>query len=226
MNLAVLFLFDYSGLAAQPWAEAGYTCFCVDWQHTGETWVRHGAGWIVHVGADVTTYNPPEGYLYIFCASFPECTHTATSGSKHFQAKGIEKLIEALQMWLATRRIVEKIGCPYLIENPRSTISTYYKYTYSIDPCDYGGYLPEGDEHPLYPDHIPPPRCLQERDMAMDREWLCYARARTRRSGNNRIRQRRERIAAIRQTWRQIPEHKKHTVRKPARFLPSRVSSE
>jgi hypothetical protein len=30
------------------------------------------------------------------------------------------------------------------------------KPDYYFDPCDYGGYLPEDDQHPLWPDYIAP----------------------------------------------------------------------
>jgi hypothetical protein len=39
-------------------------------------------------------------------------------------------------------RICEASGVPFLIENPVSTLSTYWrKPDYKFDPCDYAGYL-------------------------------------------------------------------------------------
>ena len=48
MSIAV-FLFDYTGVMAKPWAEAGVLCYCVDIQHPpGERRV----GNTIFVGAD------------------------------------------------------------------------------------------------------------------------------------------------------------------------------
>lgn len=44
---------------------------------------------------------------------------------------------------------------PYMIENPRSVLSTKWrKPDHSFDPWEYGGYLPEDDVHPLFPEYI------------------------------------------------------------------------
>ena len=43
------------------------------------------------------------------------------------------------------------------MENPVSVISTMWrKPDYKFDPFEYGGYLPEDDNHPIYPEHIKP----------------------------------------------------------------------
>ena len=46
-------------------------------------------------------------------------------------------------------RLAEWTGAPYLIENPVSTVSTYWRAPdHTFDPCDYGGYLiPPGDAY-------------------------------------------------------------------------------
>ena len=42
----------------------------------------------------------------------------------------------------AAKSIAEAIGVPYLLENPVSTLASYYrKPDYTFNPCDYGGYL-------------------------------------------------------------------------------------
>jgi len=52
----VISLFDHTGNMVRPWAEAGFRCYCVDWQHpAGET--RDGN--MVRVGADVQEWLPP-----------------------------------------------------------------------------------------------------------------------------------------------------------------------
>jgi hypothetical protein len=71
------------------------------------------------------------------------------SGARWFQDKGLGSLIQALQLFDAAVRLAEWTGAPYLIENPVSTVSTYWrKPDYTFDPCDYGGYLdPPGDAY-------------------------------------------------------------------------------
>jgi len=134
----VLSLFDRTMNMVAPWALAGFLCYCVDLQHPpGER--REGN--IVRVGADVREWLPPFAPVKIVFAS-PPCTDVAVSGARWFQDKGIGSLIEALQLFEAAVRIAEWTGAPYMIENPVSTISTYWrKPDVVFHPCDYGGYL-------------------------------------------------------------------------------------
>jgi hypothetical protein len=139
----VISLFDYTGHMVTPWAEAGYHCVCVDLQHPpGET----NRGNITFVGADVREWLPRYGPVKILFA-FPPCTDVAASGARWFKDKGLGALIRALELFDASVRLAEGTGAPYLIENPVSTLSTYWREPdYRFDPCDYGGYLtPPGD---------------------------------------------------------------------------------
>jgi hypothetical protein len=69
------------------------------------------------------------------------------SGARWFQDKGIGALIETLELFEAAVRIAEWTKAPYLIENPVSTISSYWrKPDFIFDPCDYGGYLTPSDD--------------------------------------------------------------------------------
>lgn len=143
--MIVISLFDLTGNMVRPWADAGYLCYCVDLQHPpGET--RDGC--IVRVGADVREWLPPFAPVKMFFA-FPPCTHVAVSGARWFKDKGLGALIDALQLFEASVRLAEWTGAPYLIENPVSTVSTYWrKPDHTFDPCDYGGYLkPPGDSY-------------------------------------------------------------------------------
>ena len=53
--------------------------------------------------------------------------------------------------------IAEEIGCERsYIENPRGMLGKLWRpCNFEFTPCEYGGYLPEGDTHPLYPEFIP-----------------------------------------------------------------------
>ena len=54
----VISCFDITTTLVQPWADAGYLCYCVDLQHPpGET--RDGN--IIRVGAAVREWLPPYG---------------------------------------------------------------------------------------------------------------------------------------------------------------------
>jgi hypothetical protein len=142
----VLSLCDRTGNMVQPWAEAGYPCTIVDIQHpAGE---RVGTDGIIRVGADIRTWLPPRGKVAIVFA-FPPCTHLAVSGARWFQNKGLGALIEGLQLVEACRRICEWTGAPWMLENPVSTLSSYWrKPDHSFDPCDFGDYLtPPGDAY-------------------------------------------------------------------------------
>jgi hypothetical protein len=139
----VVSLFDYTGNMVAPWAAAGFLCYCVDLRHpAGEN--REGN--IVRVGADVRDWLPPYTKVKILFA-FPPCTHVAVSGARWFKDKGLGALIESLELFEASVRIAEWTQAPYLIENPVSTISTYWrKPDYTFNPCDFGGYLPSPGE--------------------------------------------------------------------------------
>lgn len=135
MIKTVLSLFDKTCNMVAPWAEAGYECICVDIQHPeGET----RAGNVLTVGTDVLEYLPPlRNYAAVF--AFPPRTHLAVSGARWFQGKGLGKLSESIKLFHRAAQICEWSGAPYLIENPVSTISSYWrKPDHSFDPCDYG----------------------------------------------------------------------------------------
>jgi len=141
----VISLFDHSTNMVAPWAEAGFLCYCVDLRHSpGE----HREGNIIRIGADVREWLPPFGPVAAVFA-FPPCTDVAVSGARWLQDKGIGSLISALQHFKAAVRIGEWTGAPYMIENPVSTISSYWrKPDFIFDPCDYGAYLnPSGDAY-------------------------------------------------------------------------------
>ena len=141
----VISCFDPTGTMVRPWADAGYRCYCVDVQHPkGET--RQGN--IIKVGADMRDWLPPREPIR-FASFFPPCTDVAVSGARWFRDKGLFSLCRALELFYAAIRIAEWSGAPYLIENPVSTVSTYWrKPDYAFDPCDYAGY--PGGEADLY----------------------------------------------------------------------------
>lgn len=130
-------LCERSGETAKPWCEAGYSVTTVDvqpaeWTHPNRT----------HVMQDVRTFKPSGRYVFV-CA-FPPCTHLAVSGARWYREKGLSKLIEALEIVEACRRICEESGAPYFIENPIGTLATYWRDPdFMFHPVHYAGYAPD-----------------------------------------------------------------------------------
>lgn len=165
-----IFLFDYTGIMAQPWLEDGYECWLFDGQHEPGI---HRDGNLVKVGmwfsnevtgdislGDVDKICEMVGSDVEFIFGFPECTHLAVSGAAHFAKKRDENPFfqeEAMVLVHLTRLLGERLNVPWALENPVSVISTMWrKPDYSFHPYEYGGYLPESDAHPLYPNYIKP----------------------------------------------------------------------
>lgn len=146
MNMVVLSMCDYTGVMVKPWAEAGFECVCVDLQHPpGET--RDGN--VTYVGANLHDWIPPYGEEYVIAFAFTDCTNLAVSGARWFQSKGLTALNQGVQLFGRAKSICEALKVPYLLENPVSTLASYYrKPDYTFNPCDYGGYLDQpGDAY-------------------------------------------------------------------------------
>ncbi len=119
-----IFLFDRTAIMAAPWAEAGYDCYCVDSQHPkGET--RDGN--IIRVGADIHRWVPPLGRTIGLAAAFTPCTDVAVSGARWFKGKGLFALSDSIALFARSAELIEATGAPGFIENPVSTLSTYWR---------------------------------------------------------------------------------------------------
>ena len=167
-----IFLFDYTGIMAKPWADAGYLCYCFDGQHplgvsksTYDNILNVGM-WFSNKSNDGSAMEDVKSILAItgdnvsFVFGFPECTDLAVSGAAHFARKKIANprfQDEAMTLVRLTRRVGEQVNCPWALENPVSVISTKWrKPDFKFHPYEYGGYLPENDIHPTYPEYIKP----------------------------------------------------------------------
>lgn len=132
----VLSLCDRTGRMVQPWLDAGYDAITVDVQEAANPHPRR-----LHIRGDVRAYAPPADLVAVF--AFPPCTHFAVSGARWFRDKGLDVLIEALEIVNSCRKICEASGAPWMLENPVGTLSTiteaYWQApSHSFDPCDYG----------------------------------------------------------------------------------------
>ena len=140
MKPLVLSLCDLTGNAVKPWADNDCECWIIDIQH------QDGIGPLINnirkVGANILQFCPPLNRNIIFISAFPPCTDLSISGARWLKNKGLESLADSLYIVASCIRICEASGAPYYIENPISTLSTYWrKPDYKFDPCDYAGYL-------------------------------------------------------------------------------------
>ena len=130
MKDVAVFLYDLTGVMAEPWLQAGFVCVCVcvDLQHP-PGWTQDGN--LFRIGADLRggfdwldLVNPNR---IAFVAAFPPCDHLAVSGARWFKGKGLRKLSLAVDLFATAAEFCESSGAPYIIENPVSTISTYWR---------------------------------------------------------------------------------------------------
>lgn len=126
-----------------PWAEAGYDCICYDIQHPTTNPVQYfdSGGSITKAHADLMNVDTMGLHVkptkIIF--GFPPCTHVAVSGRAHFKKKGLKKLVEALTLFDRALDIIKLTNAPWMLENPVSTVSTYWrKPDYYFQPWEYG----------------------------------------------------------------------------------------
>lgn len=175
-----IFLYDYTGLMAKPWLDAGYECWCFDGQHEkGIT--RDGLHVKVGMWFDANRADDHvmeiismvgEGVELVF--GFPECTYLSCSGAgwlyhpedkhlptdkrrphpMHPNRKQLRS--DAVSLAKMVMDVGNAIGCPWALENPMSQLSTLWrKGDHVFHPCDFGGYLPDDDTNPQYPSNIP-----------------------------------------------------------------------
>tara|TARA_R110000850_G_C9785418_1_gene448804 strand:- start:22 stop:777 length:756 start_codon:yes stop_codon:yes gene_type:complete len=167
-----IFLFDYTGIMAKPWADAGYLCYCFDGQHNpGVSKSQHEN--ILNVGMwfsdevtgdisgdDINKVIAITGRDISLIFGFPECTQLAVSGAAHFAKKRDANPFfqdEAMVMVHLVKNLGDELACKWGLENPVSVISTMWrKPDFSFHPYEYGGYLPVNDVHPVYPEYIKP----------------------------------------------------------------------
>lgn len=122
----VLSLFDFSGVMVKPWLDAGYETLNVDLKN----------------GIDVLRWLPPR-VDYKICFAFPPCTDQAVSGARWFKDKGLAGLSAAIELVERARDICEWCDCPWMIENPVSVMSSYWrKPDFTFQPWHFAGHEP------------------------------------------------------------------------------------
>jgi len=129
-----------------PWAEAGYRCYCVDINQNPENRRQHKN--IEYVESDIHTYLPPRAeYKAVF--AFPPCTDVAVSGARWFEDKGLNGLASAVKNFERARQIAEWAEPDiWMVENPVSTLSTYWREpNYTFHPYEYDGYTEQDNAY-------------------------------------------------------------------------------
>ena len=170
----VLSLYDFTGEALKPWAEAGYTCHAFDIQHKGteatfeNTQFFAGGGSITYRHADLydqETLNDIQAEFgqkpVVFGMAFCVCTDMAVSGAAWFASKAEKNPFfqaDAVGHVTAVSRMFNGMGFPYMIENPVSVLATKWrKPDYNFHPYEYGGYIADDQaDHPRWPEYIAP----------------------------------------------------------------------
>ena len=165
-----VFLFDYTGLMAKPWADAGYLCYCFDGQHplgvsksdhpnilnVGMWFSNNATGDFIQDDIDKIKSIAGDGVDFLF--GFPECTQLAVSGAAHFARKREANPFfqdEAMQLVYLVEGLGAELNCKWAAENPVSVISSMWrKPDFIFHPHWYGGYLSFDDIHPTYPEYI------------------------------------------------------------------------
>jgi len=131
-------LFEESGVLASEFVKRGHRAMCVDLD--AEAGERDG---ITFVRADLRNWIPPRHVIEDgvgFLAAFPPCDHLAVSGARWFQGKGLGALAQSVELFERAVFWAEYFGAPYFIENPVSTISTYWrKPDHTFHPWQYCG---------------------------------------------------------------------------------------
>ena len=140
MKDTCIFLFDVSGIMALPWLNAGFECWCVDLQHPpGIT--RDGNLFKVNADLSTTWTSPVPKERIAFTASFPPCDHLAVSGARWFKGKGLRKLSSSIDCFATAAELADWSEAPSFIENPVSTISTYWrKPDFNFHPHGFTGW--------------------------------------------------------------------------------------
>lgn len=152
----VLLLFEHSGYAAEPFTKLGYTTAIVDIQNSeSNPRATYTLDWDILVHEEELASLASTTRLVI---GFPPCTDLAVSGAMHFDKKAwIDPDFQqkALHLFRSPERIAGRTT--FMIENPVSRVSSLWrKPNFTFHPWEYGGYLPEDDVHPEFPEYIFP----------------------------------------------------------------------
>lgn len=146
MTPVAIFLYELSGKSAEPFAEAGWECYCIDIAHERTSADTTSQPGIIHfIKADAREWTPTKDQKERcrFFAAFPPCDHLAISGARWFKGKGLRKLASSIELFAVAAEMADELAVPYFLENPVSTISSYWrKPDYKFQPYEYANWEP------------------------------------------------------------------------------------
>ncbi|WP_449261977.1 DNA cytosine methyltransferase [Escherichia coli] len=163
-------MYDGSGYGVKDWADAGYKCYCFNYDgadHGDYEGVR-----IIHSNIEYVNVWIDSSFLVTFSPllnqypapdivlAFPPCTDLSASGARWFASKREKDpdfQVKAAYNAKLVETLADMYGVPWMVENPVGALSTLWrKPDFVFNPCAYGGYLPDDDKHPAFPDVYPP----------------------------------------------------------------------
>jgi hypothetical protein len=168
MKPTILFLFNSSSYAPQPWLDDGrFNCVSVDYCGTDhDTGTRVTTGSSSHYRLSIDLSQPDSNievdwHLWnlklapaSFVLSFAPCTDLAVSGARHFKSK-LAADPQCQSKAVAVAKLATKFNCPYMVENPVSVLATKWKKPAAyMHPWHFAHLCPLG-AHPEFPDVIP-----------------------------------------------------------------------
>lgn len=124
------------GAMVAPWLEYGVDAAIVDPQHLSTSDERMQSGAVLTRISAIIDSDEVYAFLrknlqrIVFLAGFPPCTDLAVSGARWFSDKANKDPVfqfKAMQVVWQCYDIAKMIGCPYMIENPVSKISTFWR---------------------------------------------------------------------------------------------------
>ena len=157
----VVCLFNITEFCPKPWADLGFDVYSYD-KGIPEERVENGITYRYWDADDAGALeylldNHPNPH---FVCAFPPCTDLFVAGNGWRERKARENpnyLEDAMARIYLSRDYAEAVGAPYFIEQPISRAATLWrKPDFYFHPFEFGQYLPEDDEHPIWPELIPP----------------------------------------------------------------------
>ena len=137
----VIALWDHSHTALAPWKALGFEC-------------------MYYFPDNLDQMEAFDLYEPVFACAFPDSTDLSIAGARWFKQKREKNprfQEEAAARFADTEAVFRRWECPYFIEGPAVGLlwRLWRRPDATYNPCDYGGYLPAGDDHPRYPHVIP-----------------------------------------------------------------------
>ena len=166
MKPTVLFVFNSSSYAVQPWLDDGrFNVVSVDYDETDHS-DAHSEAVEGHIRLNIDLSSRlAEGDVRAalsrlglampsLVVSFAPCTDLAVSGAKHFQRK-LETDPDCQNRAVRMAKLASEFGCPYAVENPVSVLASLWrKPDHYWHPWHYSLHCPSGP-HPEFPEVIP-----------------------------------------------------------------------